>query len=74
MSIINTGYRSGATRPVIETIKGGGRTVVEMPTFAPVALAGNDPNLANDTRSRMIRVLLMPDNDGSAEDSDWEYT
>ncbi len=44
-----------------------------MSTFAPVAMAGNNPNLENDTRSRMIRVLLMPDLDGSVEDTDWEY-
>jgi hypothetical protein len=73
VAIINTGYRRGATRPVNVPVKNGGWEVVEMPTFAPVAVAGNDPNLANDTRSRMIRVLLMPDLDGSVEDSDWEY-
>ena len=73
VAIINTGYRLGATRPVNVPVKGGGWEVVDMPTFAPAALAGNDPNLENDTRSRMIRVLLMPDFDGSVEDSDWEY-
>ncbi|OBH47318.1 hypothetical protein A5683_25210 [Mycobacterium mantenii] len=73
VAIINTGYRRGASRPVNVPVKGGGWEVVEMPTFAPAALAGNDPNLAEDTRSRMIRVLLMPDLDGTVEDSDWEY-
>jgi Protein of unknown function (DUF3631) len=73
VAIINTGYRMGATRPVNVPVKGGGWEVADMPTFAPVALAGNDPNLENDTRSRMIRVLLMPDLDGSVEDTDWEY-
>ena len=73
VAIINTGHRVGATRPVNVQVKGGRWEVVDMPTFAPVAMAGNDPNLENDTRSRMIRVLLMPDLDGSAEDSDWEY-
>jgi hypothetical protein len=74
VAIINTGHRVGATRPVNVPVKGGGGwEVVDMPTFAPVAMAGNDPNLENDTRSRMIRVLLMPDLDGSVEDSDWEY-
>jgi hypothetical protein len=73
VAIINTGYRVGATRPVNVQVKGGRWEVVDMPTFAPVALAGNNPNLENDTRSRMIRVLLMPDLDGSVEDSDWEY-
>lgn len=75
LAIINTGYRAGATRPVNVPASGGGGgwEVEEMPTFAPVAMAGNDPHLENDTRSRTIRVLLMPDLDGSIEDTDWEY-
>ena len=51
LAIINTGYRRGATRPVNVPVKGGGWEAVDMPTFAPVAMAGNDPNLENDTRS-----------------------
>jgi Protein of unknown function (DUF3631) len=43
-----------------------------MPTFAPVVLSGNSPHLPDDTRSRCIRILLMPDINGVAEDSDWE--
>ena len=43
-----------------------------MPTFAPVVMAGNNPKLPEDTKSRSIRVLLMPDTDGTAEESDWE--
>ncbi len=39
--------------------------VSEMPTYAPVAMAGNNPQLPEDTRSRCIRVLLMPDLDGT---------
>jgi hypothetical protein len=73
VAIINTGYRRGAARPVNVPVKNGGWEVASMPTFAPVALAGNGPNLENDTQSRMIRILLMPDLDGSVEDSDWEY-
>jgi len=73
VAIINTGYRAGATRPVNVQVKGGRWEPVDMSTFAPVAMAGNNPNLESDTRSRMIRVLLMPDLDGSVEDSDWEY-
>lgn len=38
----------------------------------PVVLSGNAPHLPDDTRSRCIRILLMPDIDGTAEDSDWE--
>jgi hypothetical protein len=71
-AILNSGYRVGATRPVLMPAPGGWEAR-EMSTFAPVAMAGNAPNLPDDTRSRMIRVLLMPDRAGTAEDSDWEY-
>lgn len=73
IGIINSGYRRGATRPVLVPAKGGNWVVKEMPTFAPVAMAGNSPHLPDDTRSRAIRVLLMPDLNGTVEDSDWEY-
>jgi Protein of unknown function (DUF3631) len=43
-----------------------------MPTFAAVVIAGNSPNLPEDTRSRIIRILLLPDVDGRIEESDWE--
>ncbi|MBC2591080.1 DUF3631 domain-containing protein [Rhodococcus aetherivorans] len=73
IGILNSGYRRGATRPVLVPAKGGNWVVKEMPTFGPVAMAGNSPRLPDDTRSRSIRVLLMPDIDGTVEDSDWEY-
>jgi hypothetical protein len=44
-----------------------------MPTFAPVAIAGNSPHLPDDTRSRCIVIRLLPDIDGLTEESDWEY-
>ncbi|SIS22216.1 DUF3631 domain-containing protein [Williamsia sterculiae] len=72
VAILNSGYRRGATRPVLVPVKGGGWEVKEMPTFSPVALAGNSPRLPDDTRSRAIRILLMPDRTGRVEDSDWE--
>ncbi|MDX1890121.1 DUF3631 domain-containing protein [Mycolicibacterium sp. 050158] len=72
IGILNSGYRRGATRPVLVPEKGGGWLVREMPTFAPVAMAGNSPRLPDDTLSRSIRILLMPDIDGTIEDSDWE--
>lgn len=72
VAVLNSGYRRGATRPVLVPVKGGGWEVKEMPTFCPVALAGNSPRLPDDTRSRAIRILLMPDRTGSVEDSDWE--
>lgn len=72
IAIINSGYKRGATRPVLTPTKGGGWEVREMPTFCPVAMAGNSPHLPDDTKSRCIRILLMPDLDGVIEDSDWE--
>lgn len=72
IGILNSGYRFGATRPVLVPVKGGGWTTAEMSTYAPVAMAGNSPNLPPDTVSRSIRILLMPDLDGTVEDSDWE--
>ncbi|MFZ0717773.1 DUF3631 domain-containing protein, partial [Mycobacterium sp.] len=73
LAITNSGYRVGATRPVLVPKGGGGWSATEMSTFCALAMAGNAPILPDDTRSRIIRVLLMPDFDGSVEDSDWEY-
>jgi hypothetical protein len=72
LAILNSGYKRGATRPVLVPVKGGSWDVAEMPTFAPVAMAGNTPTLPEDTRSRTIRVLLLPDRNGTVEESDWE--
>lgn len=71
LAVLNSGYKRGGSRPVLVPTKGSWK-VSEMPTFAPVVMAGNNPNLPEDTRSRAIRVLLMPDVDGSIEESDWE--
>ena len=70
IAILNSGYKRGATRPVL--VQGPGKKWIaqEMPTFAPVALAGNDPKLPDDTRTRTIRVTLLPST--QVEDSDWE--
>lgn len=72
LAVINSGYKVGATRPTLVPSKDDGWEVAEMSTFGPVAMAGNSPNLPGDTRSRSIRILLMPDVDGIIEDSDWE--
>ena len=72
LAILNSGYKRGGTRPVLTPSKGGEWTVKEMPTFSPVAMAGNNPQLPEDTKSRCIRVLLLPDLTGSVEESDWE--
>jgi hypothetical protein len=72
IAIVNSGYRFGATRPVLVPVKGGGWEMNDMSTYAPIAMAGNSPNLPPDTVSRSIRILLMPDLNGTVEDSDWE--
>jgi len=72
LAILNSGYKRGATRPVLVPGKGGEWDVAEMTTFAPVAIAGNAPQLPDDTRSRCVRVLLMPDLHGVVEATDWE--
>jgi Protein of unknown function (DUF3631) len=71
IAVIGSGYRRGAHRPVLVP-KGKDWVLRNLPTFAPVAMAGNSPNLPQDAVDRSIRILLMPDNDGRAEDSDWE--
>jgi hypothetical protein len=71
IAVIGSGYRRGAKRPVLVP-KGKDWVVRNLPTFAPVAMAGNSPHLPQDAVDRSIRILLMPDNDGLAEDSDWE--
>lgn len=72
IAVLNSGYKRGATRPVLVPGKGGNWEVSEMSTFSPVAMAGNSPALPDDTKSRCIRVLLLPDLDGVVESSDWE--
>ena len=72
LAVLNSGYRVGNTRPVLVPVKGGGWEPKEMSTFAPVAMAGNSPDLPDDTRSRCIRVLLMPDYNDTVDESDWE--
>lgn len=73
LAILNSGYKRGGTRPVLVPGKEGKWVVSEMPTFAPVAMAGNNPALPEDTRQRCIRVLLLPDLTGRIEESDWEF-
>jgi hypothetical protein len=72
LSVLNSGYKFGATRPVTVPDGQGGWRVENMPTFAPVVISGNAPLLPDDTRSRCLRVLLVPDLDGVVDDTDWE--
>jgi hypothetical protein len=71
IAVLNSGYKRGGMRPVLVPTKEGW-DIKEMPTYSPVAMAGNAPNLPEDTRSRTIRVLLLPDLEGRVESSDWE--
>ncbi len=43
LAVLNSGYRVGATRPVL-VANGSDWDTKEMPTFAPVAMAGNSRN------------------------------
>jgi len=71
LAVLNSGYKRGGTRPVLIPTRDGW-AAAEMPTYSPVVMAGNGPRLPDDTKSRSIRVLLMPDIDGTADESDWE--
>ena len=71
VAVLNSGYKRGGSRPVLVPTKEGW-DVKEMTTYSPVAMAGNAPQLPEDTRSRSIRVLLLPDLEGRVECSDWE--
>ncbi|GAA5132444.1 DUF3631 domain-containing protein [Pseudonocardia adelaidensis] len=72
IAILNSGYKRGGKRPVLVPGKGGQWALKEMSTFAPVALAGNNPALPDDTKTRVIRVLLLPDLEGRVTPSEWE--
>lgn len=71
VAILNTGYKRGGTRPAL-VAQGSEWVAKEFPTFAPVAIAGNSPELPDDTRSRCIEVRLLPAISEAIEDSDWE--
>lgn len=71
IALLNSGYKRGSTRPVLVQ-KGKEWEIEEMPTFSPVAIAGNSPNIPEDTRTRCIVVRLLPDRENRARESDWE--
>jgi hypothetical protein len=73
LAVINSGYRRGAVRIVSASKGKNDWDVAEMPTFSPVAIAGNSPLLPDDTLSRCIVVRLLPDISGSVQPSDWEF-
>jgi len=71
IAILNSGYKRGGSRPVLVP-SSKDWIVQEMPTFSPVAIAGNTPLIPDDTRQRCLVVRLMPDLQGKVEESDWE--
>lgn len=60
LGVLNSGY------------KVGGWTAQSTPTYAPVAMAGNAPDLPEDTMQRTITVTMFPAVEGQVEESDWE--
>ena len=71
IALLNSGYKRGSTRPVLVQ-KNKDWEIEKMPTFSPVAIAGNSPNIPEDTRTRCIVVKLLPDSQNRAQESDWE--
>lgn len=73
LAVINSGYRRGAVRIVSASRGKNDWELAEMPTFSPVAIAGNSPLLPDDTLSRCLVVRLLPDISGTVQPSDWEF-
>ena len=61
LAIINSGYKSSGSHSVLAPTADGAWERHDMPTYSPVAMAGNSPELPDDTRSRCVEILLMPD-------------
>lgn len=70
LSVLNTGYKRGATAPKLIKDPDGNWIDKEFGTYAPVVMAGNAPDLPDDTASRAIPIYLAPSDD--VEESDWE--
>jgi hypothetical protein len=67
LAVLNSGYKLWGMRIANTPKKGGGWEFEELPTFSPVAIAGNSPLLPDDTRSRCIVIRLLPDIDGKTQ-------
>lgn len=72
LGVLNSGYKIGGSRPVLVPSKADGWRAENLPTFAPVAMAGNAPNLPEDTMQRSIIVTMFPASEGDVDESDWE--
>lgn len=70
-AVLNTGYKIGGSRTVNVSGPDGNWTPTRFSTFAPVAMAGNQPRLEDDVRSRTVTVLLIPDRHGKVLESNW---
>ena len=72
IAVLNSGYKIGGTR-IINVPQGTNAWGVQkLPTFSPVAIAGNSPLIPDDTRQRCLVIRLMPDREGLVKESDWE--
>lgn len=72
LGVLNSGYKVGGMRPVLVPSKDNGWEAKNLPTFAPVAMAGNAPDLPEDTMQRSIVVTMFPAAEGDVEETDWE--
>lgn len=70
-AVLNTGYKIGGSRTVNVPGPNGDWTPKRFSTFAPVAMAGNQPRLEEDVKSRTVTVLLIPDRQGKVLESNW---
>lgn len=72
LGVLNSGYKVGGSRPVLVPSKEEGWIAQSLPTFAAVAMAGNAPDLPEDTMQRTITITMFPAVEGQVEESDWE--
>ena len=72
LGVLNSGYKVGGSRPVLVPSKEDGWRAESLPTFAPVAMAGNAPDLPEDTMQRSITVTMFPASEGDVDETEWE--
>ncbi|WGH82740.1 DUF3631 domain-containing protein [Auritidibacter ignavus] len=71
LAVINSGYKTGGKRPVLAQ-KGSNWEPLELSTFAPLAMAGNNPLLPDDTMQRTLKVVMYRADEGDVRESHWE--
>jgi hypothetical protein len=72
IAAVNGGYKYGAKRPVLIPGKGGTWEAANMSVYGPMAISGNNPQLADDTRERCITIRLLKDTRERVTESNWE--